>query len=29
MELPHLERHQWVEEISNINKEINELAEGQ
>jgi len=24
--MPHLERHRWVEEISRINREINESA---
>ncbi|HST22175.1 MAG TPA: DUF6760 family protein [Blastocatellia bacterium] len=26
MEMPHLERHRWAREISNINKEINDTA---
>jgi hypothetical protein len=26
MELPHLERRRWVEEISSLNEEINRAA---
>lgn len=28
LELPHLERRQWVAEISSINEEINDAAGG-
>lgn len=28
MEMPHLERHRWAKEISNINQEINDAAKG-
>lgn len=28
MEMSHLERHQWVSEISNINQEINATGKG-
>ena len=28
MAMPHLERHRWATEISNINQEINDAAKG-